>query len=199
MEKNKVKKEIKTKEVKKVKVKKLQNTKITDVEIKRVPKGGIIDKIKQYFKENDLIIINMEMDNGDKRTFSIINNEKTFVYQDRAYIIDEKLKYYNSSLKSYCLDYHRSISVPLKNNYDALSITEAVGALDDEVITSLNPIVLKQALEAKVVRDVVSGSSLEEIFKFLKLMLIITTVVSVIHLFLFLKASGMLDSINLPF
>ena len=173
----------------------------TDVKFEDILKNSNIKtKVVSYLKPNDTIIINMTMNNGDRRTFIQDLKGESFEYQGGTYVFDNELKYYNSSLKSYCLDYHQSLSFPYRQNIDVSKIKEGVEALgEDTMINSINPNILNSAMNSKIVSDIVSGASFEEALKLFKIMLIIIAIVTVLHFGLFLKASGILDGLNMPF
>ena len=175
-----------------------KDTKIVDISQEKVLEGNIKAKVMNYLHPNDQILINMEMDTGDYRTFYVVLTDETFNYKGRSYVIDTQLKYFNTSLKTYCLNYHQSLSIPIFQRYDIHKIKEGICSLDDSLSTSLNPLVLVNALESKVVKDVVAGSSFEEALKLFKILLIVIAIVSIVHFGLFIKASGILDNINLP-
>lgn len=182
--------------IKKTKISKPKNYKI--VEETDIIKTGIKANIEKFMNPEDRILINMEMDSGDHRLFYVPIKGETFKYKGRSYCFDNNLKYYISTLKTYCLDYNQSLSIPFRKTIDVAKCKEGINALDDSLSTSLNPIVLTNALESKVVKDVVAGSSFEEALKLFKILLIVGVVVGVLHFILFVKASGILDNINLP-
>ena len=64
---------------------------------------------------------------------------------------------------------------------------------------STNPSTLENFIVSKVAEGVMKGQQIDVFFKQIKLMLMITMVAVIIHLLLFINASGMMENLKLPF
>ena len=67
-----------------------------------------------------------------------------------------------------------------------------------EVEYASNPATLDRFIRAKIAEGMMRGNAIDEIMKQLKLFGIITLITVVIHLMLFMHASGMLSNLQVP-
>ena len=142
----------------------------------------------------------MELRNGHHIHFIAYTPDEKFIYRNGTYVIDNSLKYYDISSGLWCLDYHEDIVLPIQRKIDVNHIKgtlEMVGVTDTE--SAINPSTLERFIKSEVIQKVLKGAEMDEIFKFLKLMVILILVVCIIHFIIFLKASGVLSNLKMPF
>ncbi len=146
------------------------------------------------------ILINMELVNGFHRTFIVREKEGGFIFRGKKYIFDDDNKYYNIDTKLYAFDYHENIALPIKRKIPVSEIKKTIessGVTDIEY--AINPSTLQRFMTAKIAEGVMKGTQLDEFLRKLNLFVIIIMVIALVHFALFLQASGLLKTINLPF
>lgn len=146
------------------------------------------------------VIINMELINGLHRTFIVTEKDAGFVFRSKKYIFDDDSKYYNIDIKLYVFDYHENMALPIKRIIpmsDIKKTIESSGVTDIEY--AINPSTLQRFMTAKIAEGVMKGTQLDEFLRKLNMFVIIILVIALVHLALFLQASGLLKQINLPF
>jgi hypothetical protein len=149
---------------------------------------GYLDERKDKKNPGQSFMVNMELRNGMHTHFLVMLAGGFFDYEDGRYIIDDNYKYYDVSSKIYCLDYHQDCSIPLKRRFNMLDVYRALeGAEDADTETAINPKSLKIFMESDIIQKVMRGAEMENWIKFVKLMLIILTVISSVMLLLLLK------------
>jgi hypothetical protein len=176
---------------------------IKDKNIKSVSYNtSFMEKIKIFFGKTRQILINMELQNGDFTSFIIFMSENIdcFKWGNKTFVIDESAKYYNIKFKTWCLDYHESLCLPVKRKVDVNGFIEELhkdGVTDVEM--SINPLTLEYFITSSVIQKIIKGAEMEKVFDFIKLLLIIIGIICLAHFLLFIKASGILNNIHLPF
>lgn len=150
---------------------------------------GYKREFKDAKKPGKTFMVNMELRNGMHTHFMVILQWGYFDYEGGRYIIDDDYKYYDVSSKIYCLDYHQDCCIPLKRKFNINAVYTAVSTSTDiETDTSINPKSLKTFMESDIIQKVMKGAEMEAWIKFIKLMLIIITVINGIILILMIKA-----------
>jgi len=138
---------------------------------------GWTKELKDKFNSGKTFLINMQLRNGTHTNLLVVLENKYFEYEDGRYIIDDDYKYYNSSSKIYCLDYHQDCCIPLKRNFNMRDIEEALSSNTDiDTETSINPKSLKIFMESDIIQKVISGEEAEKHIKFIKFMLIMIAI-----------------------
>ena len=161
---------------------------------------GLIKEKKDAFYPERTMLVNMELRNGFHTTLIIFLKKPYFTFANGNYIIDDDFKYYDVSSKLWCLDYHQDISFPIKRHIDVNKINKLMrnkGVSD--VDNAINPMTLKQLIESDVVQKVMKGAELDEVFKFLKLMIILTFIGVCIIIVILIKSTGILSGMKVPF
>lgn len=164
---------------------------------KWIPLFGFLKRFKLWFSPTKAMLINMELTTGDHTQFIAFINKTSFKYQTGEYVIDDEFKYYNVATKLWCLDYHQDLSIPIKRKINVNKIKKAVeqtGVTDVE--SSINPTTLRHFIESEVIQKVVQGQELDAIFKFLKIMLILTTIASSLTFIIVVQQSGILNNLG---
>jgi hypothetical protein len=154
-------------------------------------------KLKQQHRT---ILVNMELRNGNWITMLVLDKGGGFKYEKCAYRFDDEMKYYNLSAKMWMYDFHQDFSIPLQRKIpiaDVQKTVESSGITEVEYAT--NPATLERFTIAKIAEGIMRGQAIDDFLKQIRLILIITAVAAVIHLFLFMQKTGMLKAIKLPF
>jgi hypothetical protein len=133
---------------------------------------------KMQVKTMKAIFCNFELRNGKHVFFTINLDNPYFDYEGGRYIIDDYYKYYNETIKMFCLDYHQDCCLPLLRKFDLNQIRETLSADEGvaEVETAINPKSLKIFMESDIIQKVMKGAELEQYMAFLKMMMLIMTV-----------------------
>jgi len=154
---------------------------------------------KRYMKPQEVLMITMELRNGQHDCFVITTNEQSFKYKNGTYVIDNELKYYHLSAKLYALDYHQDCTMPIKKSIPVNEITKALESSEvSEIVYATNPLTLQNFLVSKIAEGIMKGQQIDEYLKQMKLIIIITMVSSVLMLVLFVLKSGMLKGVKIP-
>jgi hypothetical protein len=173
-------------------------------------------KIKMRFIRHRLSLVNIELENGFHITLMVTEKDNGFKWKGKKYVFDEDLKYYNLSAKMWCYDYHENFTLPVKisqkMNYKEevnlpidgkIPVNEIKKLLEESKISEVeymaNPTVLQRYTISKMAEGIMKGQQIDAFFKQIRLLIIITAVASIIHLFLFAQKSGMLAQIKMPF
>lgn len=172
-------------------------------EYNTVKKGSIFDIQRWYrlFKlktaKTTAIYVNMELRNGMHIQFVAYISHPYFIWKKGLYIIDDELKYWNSTVGMFAIDYHQDLSLPIKKKVNVNEIkhtVESVGGF--EVETALNPHSLKQWLESDVVQKIIKGQELDQFMRRLMTISIIGALAAIAMLLLFMWKSGMFEQIQ---
>ncbi len=158
----------------------------------------MVHLIKNKMNPDKELLINMELDNGLHTTFIVLIKNNSFTYKGKSYIIENEFKYFNLNASLWCLDYHESFVCPIQRKINITEIKrQVIGKGITDIDRAINPLTLEQFIESQVIEKVMKGQALDELMRFLKIMSIITVVIALIHFGMFLKASGILDNINI--
>lgn len=180
--------------------------------IKKLPEGsksfsavqnaGTLNKAKDRLWPERTFLINMELRNGMHVTFMLSIRKNFFKYMDGTYVIDQQCQYYNVSAKSYCLDYHQDLPLPLKREVPVKEIQKTLKELSkidpEQLVTAMNPYSLEAFIEGRVIKQLMEAQNIDAFFKNMRIIFIVILAECTIHLLLFIKASGMLSAIKLP-
>lgn len=160
-------------------------------------------RIRSWYLEKyhpgNIVLINMELTNGFHRLFKIKEKEEGFVFRGKKYLFDDDSKYYNLDTKLYTFDYHEQIVLPFKRKIPVTEIKKTIESTEGiDVEYAINPSTLQRFMTAKIAEGVMRGTQLDEFMKKLQTFLIVTMVASLVHLALFLWASGILQNLKVP-
>ncbi len=154
--------------------------------------------IDRYFPSQALLI-NMELLNGFHRSFIVKGGDDGIVFRGKQYLFDDECKYYNMDAKLYAYDYHEGLALPVRRKIPLQSIKKTLESADLDIQYAINPSVLQRFLIAKIAEGVMKGTMIDEFLKKLQMFLLVTMIAVLVHLALFLFASGMLENINIPY
>lgn len=111
-------------------------------------------------------------------------------------MITSNFKYYNNAFKLWCLDYHESISLPIQRRIPIKDIKNALAATGGHnVVSATNPSTLRQFLMSDVIQSAIQAADISSFFKQVRLIVIITGLLVLIHLLLFLHNNGYLNKL----
>ncbi len=145
------------------------------------------------------VLINMELTNGFHKLFIVKEKEEGFIFRGKKYLFDDDSKYYNLDTKIYVFDYHEQIVLPFKRKIPVTEIKKTIESTDEiDVEYAINPSTLQRFMTAKIAEGVMRGTQLDEFMKKLQTFLIVTMVTSLVHLAIFLYASGLLQNLSVP-
>ncbi len=196
------KKEVKHKVDKKVVVKVEQETIVPYVPLKRDSKFSvkfwkewILDK---YFPDK-IVLIHMELLTGFHRLFVVKEKEDGFEFKKKKYLFDDESKYYNIDAKLYTFDYHEGIALPIRRKIPMTLIKKTIESTEGiDIEYAVNPSTLQRFMTAKIAEGVMKGTQLDEFMKKLQMFLLVTMIAVLVHLALFLYASGILQNLKVP-
>lgn len=143
------------------------------------------------FKAHILLVCNFELTNGHHTTCVLPIKDGRVVYNEGAYIVDDALKYYHIGFKEYCLDYHEGFALPIKRKFPLNDINVA---LQESGIGNIgfatNPTTLRTFQVNDVVKSAIQAAGINDFFKQIRLLVIISAIASVITLLLWANEAG---------
>ncbi|MCK5027912.1 MAG: hypothetical protein KAS07_05830 [Candidatus Pacebacteria bacterium] len=161
-------------------------------------KDKLMEKFKKNYQAKKAVMIYMELFNGDLSSF--ITNELggSFVYDSRRYVFDPTVRYYNINKKLYCYDFNQSFALPIKRHFPIDLIQKTIIATGMvELDYATNPTTPARFMTSNVIEMILRGGDLAAYIKRILIIVAIALAVSVIHMFLFLQSSGMLEGIKI--
>jgi len=146
------------------------------------------------------VLINMELANGMNRHFLILlKPDNSFRYNKKMYLTDNESKYYVIDSKMWAYDFHEDFALPIKRKIPLIKIKKTLeNSKISEIEYATNPSTLERFTIAKIAEGIMRGQQIDEFFKRIQLLMIITMAAAVIHLILFMIKSGMLQQIKIP-
>ena len=169
--------------------------------------GKLIDVTKWIRRAKNRIfpdrtyLINMELRNGMHKTFMITCTQDKFHFMGGRYIIDDEMKYYNITASCYALDYHQDFCMPVRRKIEPNKLKTAMkDTQPDEmkIDSATNPSTLDRFIESEMAKKVMEGQELAAMLKKLFAVGIISMIAIIVHLLMFMKKTGMLDSVSVP-
>lgn len=152
------------------------------------------------YRVSSAVLINMELLNGFHRIFTVLEKEEGFVFKGKKYLFDDESKYYNIDAKLYAFDYHEGLVLPVKRKIPVTSIKKTLESTEGiDVEYAINPSTLQRFMTAKIAEGVMKGTQLDEFFRKINMFIIVIMVAVLVHLALFIYASGILQNVQLPF
>jgi hypothetical protein len=150
-------------------------------------------KILERFFQKDVITVNMALVNGNHDTFIVRQKQGKFKYKGNVYIIDERMRYWNVTLKSWVLDYHEACSIPIRRHFDVDELKEAVSQSDiKNVAQAINPSSVQQFIDSTVIEKVMAGEKIDRAIRTLTLCTVATLVVVLAHAAVYVHQSGLI-------
>lgn len=145
-----------------------------------------------------MVLVNMEMQNGDFMTFTIKLDGDRFIFSEGTYLWDENSKYYNINSKLWMNDYHEGFALPVKRK---IPLNELKKAIKDEksledIEYSFNPKLLEDFQNTTITEKILKGEELDAFIKRMTLMIFISLFETTIILLLILFKSGALKNLG---
>ncbi len=155
--------------------------------------------IEKYFPAK-CVLINMELINGFHRTFPVVEKDGGFKFREKKYIFDDDSKYYNMDAKLYVFDFHENLVLPVKRKIPVTAIKKTIESTDEiDIEYAINPSTLQRFMTAKIAEGVMKGTMLDEFLRKLQMFIIVIMFTVIVHLALFLWASGIFENLQMPF
>jgi hypothetical protein len=155
------------------------------------------ESFKFKYLDSSCLLVNMELVNGDYVTFLVYPINNSFYRNEKRYVIDEDVKYYNKSFKMYALDYHENFTLPLKRSIPVEKLKNSTAGTSIEM--AYNPSTLDTFIKSSVIEKVIKGADLDKVLDFIKLLMVIILIISGATLIIVMKGSGMFNNIKIPF
>ena len=159
-------------------------------------------KVKDKYFTHKVVVINMELLNGFHKSFVVMESDGGFKFGKGKYLLDNESKYYNTSIKMWCYDFHQAFALPIKRSIPVTDIKKAVDFSGlTEVESATNPRTLENFVKSKIAEGLFKGGKLDEWVRQIKLMSLIILIGVIVHLLLFMQKTGMLQQLTekLPF
>lgn len=155
-------------------------------------------KNKWMLRQRDkIILVNMELFNGDFRTFYVPIEEEKFDFEDKTYCIDTDFLYYNYDAKVFMCDYHQGFSIPIRRRIPLKKIKDTLNAIgDDEVEFATNPSTLKKFLQSKIIEMILKGAELDRWMRMMFWISVFILIIVAIILIIDVQHSGILQNIG---
>ncbi len=148
------------------------------------------------YRVGSAVLVNMELLNGFHRLFIVKEKEEGFVFRGKKYLFDDESKYYNIDAKLYTFDYHEGLVLPVKRKIPLTTIKKTLESTEGiDIEYAINPSTLQRFMTAKIAEGVMKGTQLDEFFRKINMFIIVIMVAVLVHLALFLYASGILQNI----
>ena len=158
-----------------------------------------IRKIINWWKKRKVsrvVLVNMEMRNGNHRTFIVYTSETGFEYNKCRYLFDNESSYYNVDFKFFCFDYHQDFTLPIKRIIPVKEINDLLTIESPEIVNATNPEVLEKLIISEIAKSILAGSSVWEFLRQARLIWIITLIIVVIDTLLMAWGFGLFDKLK---
>lgn len=168
-----------------------------------IKKQGMLSlqRYKQWWYKNTKahksMIVNIELLNGNMRSFITIEDAEKIKYGDKIYIVDTDAKTYNMDLKMWQISYHEQYTLPVKIRIPANKIRNQLR--DDpnvEVEYASNPSTLERFVISRIAEGIMKGQALDEFMRQIRLISIIGCLATIILLLMFMVKTGMFSQIK---
>lgn len=181
------------------------------------------EQVKFIEKNKDkVILIKMEMSNGQFREFLVADDCGSFIYKKGRYVLDPPMKYYIIDRDLWAYDFHEFLSIPLRKKYTLtheiesllepaistakkrplnprIDVNEVKMLIENakvvDVENSINPLTLKRFTDSEVIKQVLQGAMLSKLFKIMFVLIIIVSIVMFLLLIVNLYSSGIFEKL----
>jgi hypothetical protein len=134
----------------------------------------------KFKKQSSLIVADMELKSGDLEMFVVEVKNKTFKLFNKRYLVNEKYLKYNRTIKMWVGKYHEDLSLPINQTIPAGEIVDSLSEVDDveiqDVVNNIDPSILQSLITTQIIQKVFAGEKMQDIFGFIKIMLILIAV-----------------------
>ncbi len=141
---------------------------------------GIKNLKFKFKKQSSLIVADFELTNGDTEMFIVEVKKDSFKLFGKRYLVHEKYLKYNRTLKMWVSKYHEKVSLPVNQTVPAKDIIRTIQKDErpevQDIINNVDPLILENYTTSQIVQKVFAGEKMQDIFGFIKLMLILLAV-----------------------
>jgi len=149
---------------------------------------------KEHFKQKTQFekqfLVCMFLRTGKPKLMVITTNENCFLYQKAKYIIDADFIYDEQLTRFPLLFYHQDIALPFKHNFDFSELRKSLKDTYPKVHEAINPQTLEAFIMSQVIEKVLKGQELSDEMRFIKIVVVVSGIVTFITAFLVAKMSG---------
>ena len=155
------------------------------------------DRRKRRKHPDKVVLIRMEMNNGQYKEFIVIEDDKNgFKHGGKKYIFDLDAKYYVLDSNIWAYDYHESLVLPVKRTIPVNRIKSLMEHSNiTEVENAINPITLERFIKSEIAQGILQGATIGKLFKVILILLIITMIVSGVDFIVDMFDSGILQDL----
>lgn len=130
-----------------------------------------------FAKRSQLIVAYIELVNGDVEQLLVKVKDNSFKLSGKRYIVHEKYLKYNRTLKMWEGKYHEKLSLPIDQTVPAKDIIKQIKADSrvevQDIVNNTDPLILEQFTTSQIVQKVFAGELMNNVFGFIKIMLIV--------------------------
>ncbi len=157
---------------------------------------GIVRELKFNKKTDNAFLVDMKHRNGSRSSMIMFpENNASFVWNKRRYIIEEDKKFYDNTTRNWALHFHEDLSIPYELDIKVQKKKNEISSY--EVSTAINPDNLETYMKSSFVEKIMRGEEMDALFKKIIVIATVSAVAGVITLFLVAKMSGILDSLGI--
>jgi len=134
----------------------------------------------KFKKQSTLIVADMELISGDIELFVVQVIENHFYIAGKRYVVHEKYLKYNRTIKMWVSKYHEGISLPVNQTIPAKELKDAVETSQNkevqDIVNNIDPMILSNFVKTQIIQKVFAGEEMQNVFGFLKIMMILILV-----------------------
>jgi hypothetical protein len=124
----------------------------------------------------------MERVNGEHETFFINLDLNSFIWEKNTYMVDINTRYYSVQGKCFCLDYHEQYTLPIKRAIPIKDIRNQITNAYPQISFASDPNLLKLFVESDVIKKILQGSAIEDMFNLFKILMFVNLIIGFITL-----------------
>lgn len=158
---------------------------------------GKLNRRKKRKHPEKVVLIRMEMNNGQFKEFCVVEDEKDgFKYKGKKYIFDLDARYYVIDSNIWAYDFHESLTLPVKRTIPVNRIKSLMEHSDiTEVENAINPVTLERFIKSEIAQGILQGASIGKLFKVMLIILFIIVFLSAIDFIVGLWDSGIIQQL----
>lgn len=154
------------------------------------------EKFREKHQKKSTFLIYMQLRNGKLHQFRVSTWLPYFEKYKGIYYIDPDMAREDVHSGLNVLYYHQDICAPFKINFDLDEIHQIVRKSEQEdneqaIDKALNPTSLKGFINSQVIEKVLKGQELSDEMRFIKILIIINLIISVIGFIIIARGMGM--------
>lgn len=167
------------------------------VKKKKTTLAYYVQKVKEFFFPDRMVLIQMEYANGFHDSFLVVGTDSGFRLHGRKYLFDDKEKYYHLTARYWCYDYHENFALPLRRKIPVNEIKATIEQEEGiEYEYAVNPSSLMRFITAKIAEGIMQGQDIPELIRRIFLILVILLILVAGHVLLFAYKTGMFQQIK---